>query len=455
MKSFQRDYIADHREGLSLNTVLSATNLLGPRNIGGGVLPEFFLVPAVRDLPEEMKVRSTAYFGRLLQRAVQEMAERDPRFGKLRQELQDLVSVLNADPERPDERPAQLAELEKTLKEELGHWAVDVSIQVLPPDIERIFELGTQLEIDDGVSTGAEFKGHGLQRAVIFALIRAWSKVLRSTAQAEAETVPRKSSASMVFAVEEPELFLHPHGQRRLAQSLRELAEAQDHQVFVCTHSTHFIDLDHYQDLVIVSKPSPRECTRARQCTRDLFEESGARREKDQFHLASWVNPDRAELFFAKRVVLVEGATEQALLPFVARRIECFDSDVSVIECGSKHNIMLYIKLLNAFEIPYVVIHDEDPLPEPIPEDWNKGKRESKKRTYQVNEAIRELVDAELGKVFVFKPKIEDALGISKTLGDRKGKALAAIETFDGVPRDELPTPLVDAVLAAFPPTRS
>ncbi len=91
------------------------------------------------------------------------------------------------------------------------------------PEVEKLFELGTDLSVDDGHSTTADRKRHGLQRALTFALIQAWAKSLRRP-QVKEGTKPRKASESVVFAFEEPELFLHPHAQRQLAANLAKLA---------------------------------------------------------------------------------------------------------------------------------------------------------------------------------------------------------------------------------------
>src|SRR5262249_10650253 len=158
---------------------------------------------------------------------------------------------------------------------------------------------------------------------------------------------------SVMFAIEEPELFLHPHAQRQLAQALAEIAAASDHQVFVCSHSTHFVDLDRYQNIVLVAKTE--NSTSVRQCTTELFEGEDAQDKRNRFHMAAWINPDRGEIFFAKKVVLVEGETERTILPYLADKLSCWDPAISVIDCGSKHNLPLYIRILNAFSIPYTV----------------------------------------------------------------------------------------------------
>jgi len=445
----QQQYIEQHREELSFSRVLEEGPLLGQKNVDRGVLPDFYLIPAVRDLTDEIKVKATTTFGRLLNRAVREMAERDPRFSQARKQLEDVVQSLNHRGDT-EQRSNQLEKLESSLEEELRAWDVKVNIEVTFLELERLFELGTNVHLDDGVKTTADRKGHGLQRAMIFALLRAWAKTMHEERSPgdQGPLAPRKQSDSVIFAMEEPELFLHPHAQRRLATTLRQIADTPNHQVFICTHSTHFVDLEHYKEVAIISKPSPKRGTCVRQCLKELFEGDDTEERKKHFHMAQWINPDRGEMFFAKRVVFVEGETERVVLPFVAQKLGVFDPDISIIDCGSKHNLPLYIAIAKAFEIPYFVIHDEDPLRDPIPDDWDEDKKKAMERTFALNKDIYNCVKKPLGQVEVLSPDFERASGVSKSQGEKKGKALAALDHFKAV--ENIPDRLRQVVCAAF-----
>lgn len=442
----QEKYIEEHRDELSFAESLESGPLLGQRNVAGGVLPDLYLIPAVRDLSEETKIKATTAFGRLLNRAVREMAERDPRFINLKEGLEDLVRSLNSREDPDTQRPEQLTALERHLEQELRHWGVTVSIEVEPPAIEKIFELGTNLHLNDGLRTLAEQKGHGLQRAVIFALIRVWASALRTAREEDNQTVPRASSESIIFAMEEPELFLHPHAQRRLAQAIQEISDTPQHQVFVCTHSTHFVDLDHYKNICVVTKEDPHVGTSVRQCVADLFPDDTLDDRKKRFHMARWINPDRGEIFFAKKVVFVEGETEKTVLPFLAQKLNCFNSDISVIDCGAKHNLPLYITIANAFKLHYLVVHDEDPLPDPVPDEWNPDKIRARQRTYELNNEISNMVEPQIGEVVMLSRDFEDVAGVSRSQGDKKGKALAALDHFDGMTPDKIPADLKELI---------
>lgn len=447
----QQKYIEEHHAELDFSRALETGPLLGQKNVGGGVLPEFYLIPAVRDLTEEIKIKTTTTFGRLMNRAVREMAERDPRFTEARTQLETVLSSLNQRGSE-DSSTNELARLEKNIEDELKAWGVKVNIEVTPPEMEKLFELGTDIHLDDGVRTTADRKGHGLQRAMMFALLRSWAAALRAqkTSDGEEEVSPRKQSDSVIFAMEEPELFLHPHAQRRLSASLREIAETPQHQVFLCTHSTHFVDLAYYKEVAIISKEDATQGSRVRQCTEEIFAGEEIDDRKKRFHMAEWINPDRGELFFARRVVFVEGETEKVIIPYLAEKMGTFDPDVSIIDCGAKHNLPLYISIAKAFQIPYLVIHDEDPLPDPIPEDWNVDKRREKERTFRLNEEIAQLVEAPLGEVRMFCPDFEGASGVSKSQGKKMGKALAALEHFEERAEAQMPALLTSVLEAAY-----
>ena len=71
-----------------------------------------------------------------------------------------------------------------------------------------------------------------------------------------------------------------------------------------------------------------------------------------------WINPDRSELFFAKKVILVEGQTDKIVLGYLSKKLGIFKYDYSILECGSKSIIPQFIKLLNAFKLPYIAIYE-------------------------------------------------------------------------------------------------
>ncbi len=107
------------------------------------------------------------------------------------------------------------------------------------------------------------------------------------------------------------------------------------------------------------------------------------------FNMNYWINPDRSELFFAKKVILVEGQTDKIVISFLGKLLKVFKYDYSIIECGSKSTIPQFIMLLNLFKIPYVVVYDKD--------NHNWRTKEEIFNSKQKNKMIRSLVKENLG----------------------------------------------------------
>lgn len=438
----QQKYIAKHRDELKFNLALESTNFLGQKSVAAGVLPELHLIPAVRDLSDEMKIKNTALLGRLVNRAIQIMSEKDPAFLEIQTQLKAQIARLNEKDEHNQPKIEQIREIKTELETELKAWGVTIDLEIDTPPIDKIFELGTNLHLDDGIRTLAEKKGHGLQRALIFALFKTWARLVRRQFETsgDGDPKPRASSNSIYFAIEEPELFLHPQAQSELAASLAILAENDGDQVFVCTHSSHFVDIEKYRSICLISKPDPSQGTIVRQCKTDIFTGVDSKAKKDRLKMAYWINPDRGEMFFARKVVFVEGETEKTVIPYLARKMSVFDSEVSIIDCGSKNNIPLYMTIANAFALDYVVVHDEDPLPASIPSDWGKEKRQAKENTFALNEIINTTRNGSIGYVEIMRPDFENESGIPKSQGEKLGKPLAALEHFEGKKVEDLPS---------------
>jgi putative ATP-dependent endonuclease of OLD family len=440
----QQQYINLHSTELTWEDALEEGPLLGQRNVAAGALPDVHLIPAVRELSKETDAKGASLFGRLLAHAIADMASADPNFQAMRDGLSKLFSKLNKEGDK-DDRPQQLTELETGLEKELAAWNVKLDIRVAPPDIEKVFELGTNIDINDGVSTSAEEKGHGLQRAMIFALTRVWSKwLMKPPGQAGDESLaPRARSESVVLLIEEPEMFLHPHAQRRFDQNLRQVASADHHQLFMSTHSPHFIHIDDYRNIAILRKEPGDRGTKVKQCTQELFAGEGHEARKQRFKMAQYINPERAEMFFARRTVFVEGATEQALIPFLAKKLNCMDSEVSVIDCGSKFNLPLYMELAGAFGLEHTVVHDEDPVKADI---TDSDKLREANRTFAANAMISDLAKQTGTIIEVLSPDIEGVAGVSRTQGEKKGKPLAALDHYETKSVDDIPSRMRELV---------
>mgnify|MGYP003631533663 FL=1 len=356
----QASYIDQNRNKINFTFEIETTNFLGLKSVATGIFGEVYFIPAVKEASDDFTSKDSSVFGKMYADVVALMSESNDDWKVTKENLGKLFATLNkkdGDGNDNEDRPQQLSEFEEELAAELVSWGAKIDIEVSPPDIESVFKANTQVWVDDGVRTDIKRKGHGLQRALTVALIQVVAKraIAASENDADENDRTRKASNSRYFIFEEPELYLHPQAQRSLFDSFVGLSESGN-QVILCTHSSGLIDVERYRSIYIATKENGSDETRVKQCTDDLFEGDS----KKDFNISYWINPDRGELFFASKVVLLEGATEKTVFPLLARELGVFRYDYTLIDCGSKDNIPLYIKLLNKFQIPYVAVYDRD-----------------------------------------------------------------------------------------------
>lgn len=412
----QASFVDENREAVVFSFELESTNFMGFKSVAKGVFGEVYFIPAVKEASDDFTSKDTSVFGKLYSDVVSLMSESNEDWKETKDKLVGLFSTLNKNDDHGNEnneRPQQLIDFEGELSNELVSWGAEIDIEVSPPDIESVFKANSQVWVNDGVRTDIKRKGHGLQRALTVALIQVVAK--RAIAAAEDESPEsvssRKVSNSRYFIFEEPELYLHPQAQRSLFDSFVGLSESGS-QVILCTHSSGLIDVERYKSIYIATKANNTDETTVKQCTEDLFEGDS----KKDFNLGYWINPDRGELFFASKVVLLEGATEKTVVPLLAKKIGAFKYDYTLIDCGSKNNIPLYVKLMNKFLIPYVAVFDLD---HQAGKDVNAIA--SADRSTQI---IEDEIDGDLGLSVVFTNDIEEELGLT---GSGKSKPFVAL----------------------------
>jgi putative ATP-dependent endonuclease of OLD family len=159
----------------------------------------------------------------------------------------------------------------------------------------------------------------------------------------------RKQGA--IILLEEPEMFLHPQMQRSLYKTLRNIGETN--QVIYTTHSPHFVSIPEYTEVALV-----RKGLSGTKVTQSSLSPNAKRREK----LIKEMDPERSELFFATRLLIVEGDTEKLAFPEYARKLS-LDLDkagATIVEAGGKRNLNDLVEIAASFGIPAGVVYDED-----------------------------------------------------------------------------------------------
>lgn len=286
-------------------------------------------------------------------------------------------------------RTEEFNELEKSIKENALHQ-LGFDSEIDSDKLDIFFHPMTSLDFyksleiwvkEHDYNMNASNLGGGFQNAIVIAILKAFEE-------------RRKKGA--IFLIEEPEMYLHPQMQRSLYKTLRQIGESN--QVIYITHSSNFVTIPEFNEIVIVKKPNSTKITQS------TLEATHRLKEKFRKEL----DAERNELFFATRILFVEGDTEKLALPEYAIR-ENMDFDkvgASIIEVGGKRSLVDFIDIALSFDITVGFVYDIDSS------DFDKDKKDEES---EYNILLEGYADKGV-KVWNFDRKFEDEL--KKFVGD-------------------------------------
>ena len=281
---------------------------------------QWVYVPAVKDAATEGAESRNTAIGDLLQRTVRTQLSFDEDISKLRERVRSEYRGILGD------NQAALDEISKRLTDQIQIWAnpdASLGLEWLE-DRERSVKIEPPLA--GAIATEGSFQGgitqfgHGFQRSFLLA-------VLQELATSEG-TEPK-----LIFACEEPEIYQHPPQSKYMASVLRKLA-SENAQVLVATHNPTFVPSDDPQSVRLCRIDRSASATTIASTTLPAIDKSiraaygeptpvpPARiRAKIHATLQSSVN----ELFFAGRLVLVEGQEDRAYIESYLQLLELVD----------------------------------------------------------------------------------------------------------------------------------
>jgi predicted ATP-dependent endonuclease of OLD family len=253
---------------------------------------------------------------------------------------------------------------------------------------------------EEGFSISAQEMGEGMQNAIVLAILQAFEETQKQGA---------------ILLIEEPEMFLHPQMQRSLYKTLCRIGEKN--QVIYTTHSPHFVTVPDYHQVVLARKTAG-----ATKIFLSTLPTNESRREK----LIKELDPERNELFFATRLLIVEGDTEKLAFPAYCKTLD-IDLDATgatIIEVGGKRNLMEFASIATSFGIPTGIVYDKDGS------DFGKDK---KAEEYAYNAQLDALQSADgMVKVWQLDTCYEDHL--RNILGEAKYQELCQKHPHVGKP---------------------
>jgi len=210
--------------------------------------------------------------------------------------------------------------------------------------------LGDKYDID------IEELGEGNRNLMILSLLRSYAKNFKKQAQG-------------LLIIEEPEIYMHPQARKHLLKVFKEIVKNSDIQIMITTHSSTFIETEHFENIALVYK-TKETGTKIRQVFKkelaDFSNKTGAGGKSTTDNIVEFysITSDEKlkEAFFAKKVILVEGDTEEICLPVLLGKvgIDINQKGISIIGVEGKTQIPKYWRLFYKFNIPMLIIFDND-----------------------------------------------------------------------------------------------
>ena len=117
-----------------------------------------------------------------------------------------------------------------------------------------------------------------------------------------------------LIGIEEPEAHLHPHLQDHLARNIETIRSENSEaiQLLLSSHSTHVAAKLSLANTVVLFTDS----TTGRICSHYILDGIDAKKEEESIRFLSlYLDATKARMFFSRRLILVEGISEQTLIP--------------------------------------------------------------------------------------------------------------------------------------------
>lgn len=370
-------------------------------------LPNFLLIPA-QDREEEISGGSGTLH-KTLEELFKEVRDGSDNY----RQAQYFLSLLEAelDPTQPETKVAEMMrELNDVVADVFPTACILATTNLSNPD--ATIKPAFSIQMSSNITTRASLQGTGMIRSAVFALLR--YKSLRDAKRKDEE------ARTLIIGFEEPELYLHPNAINKIRDTIYRLAEYPNNQIVCTTHSPYMIDISRKPRQILNSLSLQREGTEGNQseCISvipfSVSTEFQNLQDDDKQYVKMLLRVDEviSRSFFVKKVLIVEGDSEQiilnesiSLLPEEIASV--IRSDWHIIRARGKAAIIPVVKYLKAMGIEVYVIHDGD---------YGTDGAEV------FNEPISQAL-SDNNKLVVLNKCLENALGYEPTTKDKPLKA--------------------------------
>lgn len=307
-------------------------------------------VGANRNLPYQLSYSSkNTFLSKLSKKFHESLVKEDDRKKRLGEAFAELMEIFN--------EVGEFSEFQNQLKQDFQEMVsgmthqLDIDFSAYDP---RNYFHSLKVMPKEGSETRTfEELGTGEEQLLAFSFAHSYAKTFHG---------------GVILVIEEPEAHLHPLAQQWLAKRIRKMAE-DGVQVIITTHNPYFVDVMDLPGLAIITKTD--DATKVRQLSAEQLAKYCVTRNappnltnRDTV-LPFYSSSSTYEILtglFAKKIILVEGQTEQLALPIYFSKVglETQKEGISIISVMGKGNLAKWWRFFTAYSIPTYIIFDND-----------------------------------------------------------------------------------------------
>ena len=181
-----------------------------------------------------------------------------------------------------------------------------------------------------GIEVPATYNGLGYNNLIYMSLLLA-----KMQADSSVTYMKRNAKVLSFLAVEECEAHLHPAMQYKFLQDNN--ANGHVRQIFMTSHSTQIASAVKLDDLICLTSPVLGQINVG--YPRVIYKKNIADDMNSKQYVQRFLDATKADMFFANKLIFVEGIAEELLLPVFARYLNknLTDEHVLVVNMGGRY----------------------------------------------------------------------------------------------------------------------
>lgn len=194
-----------------------------------------------------------------------------------------------------------------------------------------------------------------------------------------------------LIAVEEPESHLHPHLQDHIAENIESIQKefCETMQLLITSHSTHIAAKLNLENTAIIYFDNQSSCIVSHYVLSNL---DNIKNKASIHYLSKYLDATKSRLFFARKLILVEGISEQLLIPLFFQQYFGFPIEKAGCNIINVHGVAFkhFLKIIQSgYFIKCLVLTDSDS------ETQTSQRAEKLKREFETQSLIKVMISSQ------------------------------------------------------------